>query len=669
LLKKSLLLTLLGSTIAAAAPQFGTFGIDETAIDTRVSAGDDFFMYANGAWFNGATIPADQSGIGRMTALRALSDERVRTLIEDVAGKTNTPGSAANQIGTLYQDYMDEPAIERAGIAPLAPRLAAIAAIATPAELARAFGQAGREDINVPFRLFVQQDLKDNTHNGAYVRQGGLGMPNRDYYLSGDPKLTSVRGAYLQYVATLLRLAGLPDPSRAAGRIVALETALARVQWSALEERDVSKLYNPVPVAGLGIAMPGLDWHALLAASHLEHAATIIVFEPTALAEQARITASTSLATWKEYLSFHTIAAAAPYMTADFVQADFALETAISGAQTLAPRAQRGVDLVNSALGEAVGQLYVAAYVTLAARAQIDAMVRNLASAMDARLAANPWMSEPTRQQARAKLAALAFKIGHPEHWRDYTTLAIRRGDLPGNVFRARAFEYDRRRATLDGPVDRTAWSMTPQTANAYSSAVMNDVVVPAAIFQPPWFDPEADPAVNYGAVGVLIGHEMSHNFDNRGAQFDPKGRMQPWWLPEDRARFDALGARLAAQYDQYEPLPGIHVNGHLTLSENMADLAGINVAYDAYHLSLGGHEAPVLDGFGGDQRFFLGYAQVYRAKQRPQALRDLLLTDPHTPEATRLNVVRNLAAWHAAFGVRPGQAGYLAPADRITIW
>jgi putative endopeptidase len=465
-------------------------------------------------------------------------------------------------------------------------------------------------------------------------------------------------------------LAGRADADAAARRILALEVSLAQVQWNSVDSRDVSKLYNPMSTSDMNTALPGLDWTAMLSASGLGQQKTIILFQPSALRAEAEIVAETPLSTWKEYLAFQTIAAVASSLSTEFVNADFAFNgTSLYGKTAITPRMRRGVEAVNSAMGQAVGQLYVAEYFTSDAKAQIDALVQNLVAAMDIRLANNPWMTPQTKKQARAKLVAMIPKVGYPEHWRDFGNLKIERGDVVGNLFRSRTFEFDRRLATLGKPVDRSAWSITPQTASAYSSAPMNDVVIPAAILQPPYFDPGADAAVNYGAIGILIGHEISHNFDSRGSQFDVQGRLNGWWTSDDRTHFTELSAKLVAQYEQYEPLPGIHVNGALTLSENMADLAGINIAYDAYRLSLGGEPAPVVDGYSGDQRFFLGFAQAYRSKQRPEALRQRLISDPHTPETARLNVVRNLDSWYDAFGVRPGQVGYLPPPERITIW
>jgi putative endopeptidase len=468
----------------------------------------------------------------------------------------------------------------------------------------------------------------------------------------------------------MLRMAGQPDPQGSAQRIYDLEKQIAQVHWARAELREVEKGYNPAQVADLATSMPGFDWKAMLAAQGLGAQSRVIVGQPSALTGIAKIVAATPLPVWREYLAFHTISNAAPLLSSNFVNAQFALfGTTINGTPELKQRWKRGVDLVNGSLGEAVGQIYVQKYFPPAAKAKADELVRNLIAAMDARLAKLEWMAPETKVKARAKLAAFTPKIGYPDKFRDYTALRVVKGDVLGNADRVAEFEYNRQLNKIGKPVDRSEWFMTPQTVNAYANPLMNEVVFPAAILQPPFFDPNADPAVNYGAIGAVIGHELSHHFDDQGRKFDPKGNFADWWTPADVQRFTALTDKVVAQYGAYEPIPGSHVNGKLTLGENMADLAGINVAYDAYKLSLKGKKPPVLDGFTGDQRFFMGFGQVWQTKAREASIKNQLTTDPHTPGQWRAYVVRNLDAWYPAFDVKPGQKYYLAPADRIKIW
>jgi putative endopeptidase len=651
-------------------PQIGSFGFDESGMDRSVMPGNDYFRFANGQWLARTAIPAQSAGYDRMTVATALASARTQQLIEDAAKSKNAPGSIGDKIGLTYGGFMDVASIEAKGATPLKPYLDAIDAIQTPAALAAAFGRAGRQGIAVPFVFFVQQDLKNSSVYAGYVRQGGLGLPDRTYYLSTEPKFAEVRKQYLDYIGRLLGLAGRVDPGKAAERILALETAIARVQWNAADTRDVGKIYNPVPVASLPSSMPGVDWTVLLGAAGLGKETRLIAFEPSALSGEALLLKSVPLSTWKEYLAFHTVAAAAPYLSQAFSDADFAFnESALSGTLQQEGRAERGVQLVNDALGQAVGELYVARYFPPQAKAAADALVKDLVAAMDERIKHLDWMSDQTKAKAHAKLAGMMVKVGYPSVWRDYASLRVVKSDVAGNAFRAHEFEYERRVMKLGHAVDRAEWAMTPQTAGAYSSASVNDIVVPAAMFVAPNFDPNADAAINYGAIGVIIGHEITHNFDDRGARFDADGNLSEWWTPDDKARFGAATKKLVAQYSTFEPLPGVHVDGQLTLSENIADLGGLNIAYDAYRHSLHGTPAPVIDGFTGDQRFFLGNAQVNRGKLRDEALRLRLATDPHTPEQWRINDVRNVDAWYAAFGVKPGQTLFIAPAERIRIW
>jgi putative endopeptidase len=648
---------------AAGKPQLGSFGVDLTAMDKSVAPGDDFYNYVNGAWMARTEIPADRSSWGGFAILRNLSDERTRKVIEDAA--TN-PGSdpVTAKIGDTYASFMDAAAIEKAGATPLKPYLAKIAAINSQTDLARAFGDATRHGIDVPIGAGVQQDLKDNTVYAVYVSQGGLGLPDKDYYLKDDPKFAEARTKYVTYIADMMRMAGQPDPQGAAQRIYDLEKKIAEVHWDRAELRQVEKGYNPMPVAQLATAMPGFDWKAMLDAQGLANQSRVIVGQPSAQAGTAKIVAATPLPVWKEYLAFHTISNAAPLLSSNFVNTQFAFYgTTLNGTPQLKDRWKRGVDLVNGSLGEAVGQVYVQKYFPPESKAKADALVRNLISAMDTRLNNLTWMAPETKLKARAKLAAFTPKIGYPDKFRDYTSLKVVKGDVLGNA------DYNRQLNKIGKPVDRSEWFMTPQTVNAYANPLMNEVVFPAAILQPPFFDPNADPAVNYGAIGAVIGHELSHHFDDQGRKFDPKGNFSDWWTPQDVARFNALTDKVVAQYAAYEPIPGTHVNGKLTLGENMADLAGINVAYDAYKLSLKGKKAPVIDGYTGEQRFFMGFGQVWQTKAREASIKNQLTTDPHTPGQWRAYVVRNLDAWYPAFAVKPGQKFYLAPADRIKIW
>ena len=655
---------------ANGKPKLGDFGVDLTAMDTSVKPGDDFYRYINGKWDDRTEIPADRSSWGGFAQLRELSDARTRVVIEDAAKAQNPGGSAADKIGTTYATFMDEAAIEAAGAKPLQPYLTKVAAIRTPADLARAFADGQMHGIDMPIGANVQQDLKDNTQYAVYVGQGGLGLPDRDYYLVDNPKFEEARTKYVAYIAQMLQLAGQPDPQGSAQRVFALEKQIAQYHWTRAEQRQVEKGYNPMPTAELATRMPGFDWAAMLAEQKVGDQTRVIVGQPSALTGTAKLVAATPLKTWKEYIAFHTISSKAPLLSKPFVDANFAFYgTTLSGTPQLRERWKRGVGLVNSAMGEAVGQIYVQRYFPPAAKAKADELVRNLIAAMDIRLSKLEWMAPETKVKARAKLAAFTPKIGYPDKWRDYSTLTVVKGDVLGNAERASQFDYDRDVAKIGKPVDRSEWFMTPQTVNAYANPVMNEVVFPAAILQPPFFDPNADAAVNYGGIGAVIGHELSHHFDDQGRKFDPRGNFSEWWTPQDVTRFKGYTDKVVAQYAAYEPIPGGHVNGELTLGENMADLAGVNVALDAYHISLKGKTPPVIDGFTGDQRFFLGFGQIWQTKSREEAIRQQITTDPHTPGQYRGFAVRNLDAWYKAFDVKPGQKYYLAPADRIKVW
>lgn len=657
---------------APAGPTYGSFGFDVAGMDRRVAPGEDFARFANGTFLDHLAIPADKSNYGMFTRLRDLSQERTRTIIEAAAAqKDRKAGSETQKVGDFYASFMDEARIEAQGLAPLKLHLDALAAIQTRSDLARSLGQAGRLGMSMPVDLGVEQDLKNPNRMAVYVGQGGLGLPDRDYYLdTTKPKFAEIRGKYLAHIANLLRLAGLDAPEDRAKGIFELETKLARVHWTKVEERQMEKLYNPIQRTALAQAYPGLDWTALLSAAGLAQQQEVIIAHPSAIQGSASLLAGEPLATWKDYLRFQLLRRAAPYLPKAFVEENFAFSgTVLSGQPENQPRWKRGADLTTSALGEAVGKLYVAKYFPPESKRQADLLVRNIIAAMDHRLGQLTWMAPGTKAEARAKLARFTPKIGYPSKWRDYTRLAVRREDALGNVLRAADFEYQRRLDKLGKPIDRSEWGMTPMTVNAYANPLWNEIVFPAAILQPPFFDAKADPAVNYGGIGVVIGHEISHHFDDQGRKFDKEGKLADWWTPEDVKRFTALTDRVVKQYAAYEPLPGSHVNGELTLGENMADLAGANVAYDAYHKSLGARPAKVLDGFNGDQRFFLGFAQVWRQKYRDASLLQQITTNEHTPGHLRPNVVRNLDAWYTAFDVKPGGKLYLAPADRIKVW
>lgn len=652
------------------APQLGSFGVDTSGMDAKATPGNDFFRYVNGAWFDKTEIPADRSSWGGFAMLRDLSDQRTRAIIEGVSAQTNAAGSAEQKVGDYYASFMDEAKIESLGLTPVKPMLDAIAAIDTPQALAHALGDANRNGLDVPIGVGVEQDLKDNSVYSVYIGQGGLGMPDRDYYLDANPRFETVRAKYKTHIANMLRLGGYSDPEARAAKVYELEHRIAESHWTQAQSRQIDKLYNPMTLAELDAKLPGFNWSAFLDSAGLAGQPKVIATQPSALLGAAKLVSETPLDVWRDYLALRTLKDAAPFLPKALVDENFDFSgKALTGTPRLKDRWKRGVDTVNGALGEAVGQIYVARYFPPEAKAKADELVQNLIKAMDVRLENLAWMEPATKVRARAKLAAFTPKIGYPDKWRDYSSLEIKRGDAFGNAVRATAFEYARRLAKIGKPVDRGEWFMTPQTVNAYANPLMNEVVFPAAILQPPFFDPNADPAVNYGGIGAVIGHEISHHFDDQGRKFDPKGNLTDWWSAEDVKRFDALTAQVVAQYSAYEPLKGSHVNGELTLGENIADLAGANIALDAYRLSLGGKPARKIDGFTGEQRFFLGFGQIWRTKLRDAAMLNQLTSDEHTPGNYRGYVVRNLDAWYKAFKPKPGETYYLDADKRIRIW
>jgi putative endopeptidase len=654
---------------ASAAPQYGSYGFDTPGMDTTVKPGDDFFAFANGNWDKNTPIPADRSGYGVAYVLDDLSRQRTRDIIEAAAANPGTSDDA-RRVGTYYATFMDEAAIEAKGIAPLKPALDRIAAISSRDDLAKALGSAQRVGIGGPFRVGVEQDPKNPERYIVGMGQSGLGMPDRDYYLVDNPKFVETRAKYIDHIAAMFSLAGFDNARARAEAVFGLEKAIAQAHWTNVENRDPVKTYNPRDPKTLAAGAPGFNWAAFLDAAGVGAQRDLDIGQPSAFAGMAKLAADQPLAVWKDYLAFKTLKARAGVLPKAFVDENFNFNgKVLSGQPEIQPRWKRGVNAINAYMGESVGRLYVDKYFTPDAKAKIDDLVKNLIAAMGKRIDNADWMSAATKTEARAKLATFVPKIGYPDKWRDYSKMQIVGGDAVGNVDRATAFDYDRDLAKLGGPLDRTEWFMAPTVVNAYYNPPMNEVVFPAAILQPPFFDPQADPAVNYGSIGAVIGHEISHGFDDQGRQYDAKGALRDWWTAEDNKAFTERAKKLVAQYNAYEPLKGSHINGELTLGENIADIAGLQIAYDAWKMSLGGKPAPVIDGMTGEQRFFLGYAQSWRGKLRDAAKLSQLTSDPHSPDAERTKTVRNMDPWYDAFGVKPGDKLYLAPADRVKIW
>lgn len=658
----------------------GAHGIDMTGIDASAAPGDDFFLYANGAWLKSAEIPADRSSWGAGAILAEQAAKETRELIEAASAGNPPAGSDARKIGDYFAAYMDEAGIEAKGLAPLKPELAKIRAIKDRKGLATYLGSRLRADVDPLnntnfytdnlFGLWVAQGLEDPEHYVPYLLQGGLGMPDREYYLDGSERMVALRARYREHVAATLKLAGIADAEAKAARILALEIKIAAAHGTREDSGEVTKGNNPWARADFAAKAPGLDWGAYLAAAGLSSEPRFILWQPGAVVGEAALAGSEPLETWKDYLTFHTINHFAGVLPKAFVEQRFSFYgTALSGTPKLADRWKRGVNATSGALGEAIGRLFVERHFPASSKAKLEAMVKDVIAAFGKRVDRLDWMASETKRQAKAKLETLYVGVGYPETWRDYSSLKIERGDALSNAWRAEVFELKRNLAKLGHPVDRKEWSMTPQTVNAVNMPMQNALNFPAAYLRPPYFDPEAPAAVNYAAIGSTIGHEISHSFDDQGSQFDAAGRLRNWWTPADFEHFKASSAALVAQYDAYQPFPDLHVNGKLTLGENIADVAGLAAAYDAYRASFGGKAAPAKDGFTGDQQFFLSFAQKWRIKRREALSRQLILTDGHAPGEYRALTVRNLDPWYAAFNVKPSQRLYLAPAKRVRVW
>jgi putative endopeptidase len=644
-------------------PQYGTFGFDTAGMDRSVAPGDNFYQFANGTWAKNTPIPADKSNYGSFNVLDDLSRERTRGIIEEQA---KDPSS---RIGNAYASFMDTTAVEAKGLAPFDPWLNEVRGTATKKDLAKLYSDADRLGIGIPFNIFIGQDRKASDQYALNVLQGGLGMPDRDYYLSKDPKLAETKAKYLQHLTNMLTLAGEKNAAARAKAIVDLETRIAEVHWTRAESRNATKTYNKLSLAELRKVAPGFDFPAFAKADgmNIEY---VVVYQPSAFTGIAAQIGKTPLAVLKDQLLVRSLDAYSAYLPHKFDAENFAFfGTVLNGTPQQEDRWKRAVDFTIGALGDDVSKLYVAKYFPPETKAAADQLVHNLIAAMDRRIDKLDWMSADTKTKAHAKLAAFTPKIGYPSQWRNMSGLVIHRADLLGNAMRSNRFEHQYEIGKLGGPIRRWEWGMTPMTINAYSNPTMVEIVFPAAILQPPFFDPNADPAVNYGGIGAVIGHEMSHQFDDQGAKYDLHGNLVDWWTPADAQNFQSRLDKLEQQYNAYEPLPGMHVIGKLTMGENVADLAGLTVAHDAYIASLNGAPPPVIDGMTAGQRFYLGWAQVWRRNYREANLRQRLLTDPHSPSEQRTDIVRNMDPWYPAFDVQAGQKLYLAPAERVRIW
>ena len=652
------------------APKYGTWGFDLAGRDTSVNPGDSFMRYANGTALDAMQIPSDRTSYGSFALLRELSDNRVKAMIQGLTARTDlTAGSDEQKIADAYRSYMDEDRIEALDAAPLAPFLAAIRAANTRDLAAVYMGQTqGRLGSSI-FGTGITTDQKAPTRYVVSTGQGGLGLPNRDYYL--EERWAAKKVLYQAYVARMLGLIGWENPDQSAADIVAFETRIAEAHWTAVQNRNRDETYNEYTIASLAAEAPGFPWQAYYNAVGVGDVPRLIVRQDTAMPKIAAIYAETPMETIQAWQAFHTTDDAAPRLSRRFSDAQWEFRSRdLNGQPMQRARDKRGISFAEGMLGEAVGRQYVSEYFPAESKAKMEELVANLRIALANRIRTYTWMSAETQAAAQEKLEKFTVKIGYPNKWRDYSALEVRPDDLFGNTERAGQFQWQYQLNRLNQPVDKDEWGMTPQTVNAYYNSANNEIVFPAAILQPPFFDPDGDAAVNYGGIGGVIGHEIGHGFDDQGSKSDGNGVLRSWWTPEDRTNFDGLTKRLGEQYDQFEPIPGFHVQGGLTMGENIGDAAGTAVGLEAYHLSLNGQPSPVLDGITGDQRFFYGWAQVWQSKMRDDALRNQIATDPHSPAEFRvIGPLRNVDAWYEAFNVQPGSKYYLAPADRVRIW
>jgi len=652
------------------APRYGTWGFDLAGRDTSVSAGENFFRYANGAALDRLEIPSDRTSYGSFALLRELSDNRMKALIDGLAARGDlTAGSDEQKIADAYRSYMDEARIEQLDAQPLQPYLAAIRAANDHSKMAAYMGQTqGRVGSSV-FGTGITIDQKQPTRYVVSVGQSGISLPNRDYYL--DARFADKKALYQAYVQDMLTMIGWDDPAGNAQRILEMEDKIATAHWTPVENRNRDRTYNEYTPQRLIQEAPGFDWAAYFGAAQLSGVDRMIVRQDTAMPKIAAIYAETPIETIQAWQAFRSADQAAPRLSRRFADRQWEFRSRdLSGQPEQRSRDKRGISFAEGALGEAAGRLYVAEYFPPESKAKMEELVANLRRALAHRIDNLTWMGPETQAAAHDKLNKFTVKIGYPNKWRDYSALEIRPDDLFGNGERMGQFAWNYQLSRLNQPVDKDEWGMTPQTVNAYYNSANNEIVFPAAILQPPFFDPEGDPAVNYGGIGGVIGHEIGHGFDDQGSKSDGDGVLRNWWTAEDKANFEGLTTRLGQQYDQFEPLPGFNVNGNLTMGENIGDAAGVAVGLDAYHLSLNGQPAPVLDGVTGDQRFFYGWAQVWQSKYRDDALKNQIASDPHSPAEFRvIGPVRNVDAWYEAFDVKPGDKYYLAPEDRVRIW
>lgn len=646
-------------------PEIGPFGFDIAGMDRTVAAGTDFYRYANGTWAHATPIPADKSNYGMFTRLDDLNRERVKGILE---AARKDPRSKA---GAAYAAFLDEAALETKGLAPARPWLDRIDAIAAREDYARLAAQAAREGVAIPFEVVVTQDDRDPDAYVLKLGQAGLGLPDRDYYLRPDASMAQARVAYRDHVARLLSLSGVAaqDASRRADALLRMEADIAKVSWNRVDSRDAGKTYNRRTRMQLASLAAGFDMNAFLDGIGTK-ANELVVVQPSAVAGIAGVVGATPLPVLKDAMRVAVLDAYGDVLPRAFAEERFAFhDRLLGGAERPEPRWKRAVAFAVDAVPDEVGEAYVARYFPAASKTAAEALVRNLLAAMDLRIQALDWMAPQTKARARAKLAAFHPKVGYPDRWRDYASLDMRADDAFGDRLKARSFAFDHEMNKLGHPFDRDEWRVTPMTVDAFANFSAVEIVIPAAILQPPFFDPDADPAIDYGGIGASIAHEITHQFDDQGSKYDEHGRLATWWTRSDLTGFEARTKALARQYDAYRPLPDLNVNGALTLGENIADLGGLVIAYDAWRLSLQGKPAPTLEGFSGDQRFFLGWAQIWRLNYRDADLRKRLLTNPHAPAAQRVWTSRNIDAWYKAFDVKPGQALYLPPEQRVRIW